>query len=148
MSGLRLLLVDEFGNMRTLSDNVHVGADQPTNPDVQLWVDTTTNPPTIKYRQGENYISTGASGVAYADSISNIPTHAKLVIINISGDGAFAIGDMAPGQEIHIIITGSGTITIPNDDTNVNMTEDTITVEDYAEINVISDGIKKYIRSI
>lgn len=148
MAGLRLLLVDEFGNVRTLSDNVYVGPEQPTNPDISLWIDTTNNPPVAKYRAGSEYIAMNNSGSIAVTSVANIPTTSKLVVATISGDESLSVGDMVPGQEIHLIVTGNGNITIPSDDVHVNMTDDVISVDGYAEINIISDGIKKYIRSI
>lgn len=165
MAGLRLLLVDEYGKEHTLSDNVYTGSEQPTNADVKLWIDTSNNPPAVKYyNPGQNsWTALNESGSITVSSVSNIPTTSKLVIVQLSMDGSLSVGDyhqvgglpyrsdMEPGQEIHLIISGSGNITIPNDSEYINLTgEDVISVSDgsYVEINIISDGNKKYIRSI
>lgn len=148
MAGLRLLLVDDFGHVRTLSDNVYVGPEQPINPDVLVWVDTITNPPTVKYLIDGQYCSPAGTGVEFVSSLTNIPTTAKLIVANISSDQSLSIGDMLPGQEIHIIVTGEGNIAIPSDDDYINFSEDMLTVDGKSEINIISDGVKKYIRTV
>jgi hypothetical protein len=148
MAGLRLLVVDEYGYQRTLANNVYVGTSQPTDEDVTIWMDTTTEPATIKYLEDGVYKSLQTSGVVNVTSVTNLPTNYKLIIAKISKDQELSIGDMDPGQEIQVIISGSGTITIPSDTEYINMTDDTITVSDYVEINIVSDGTKKYIRSI
>lgn len=147
MAGLRLILVDDFGNVRTLSDNVSIGPEQPTNPDVTLWVDTTTNPPTTKYLINGQYVNPNPIGVINVTSLANLPVDSKLIIANITSDQSLSIGSMNPGQEVQIIVSGSGKVTIPSSDEYVNMSDDVLVVDGFAEINIISDGIKKYIRT-
>ena len=151
MPGLKLLLVDELNKMYTLSDNVYVGPDSPDS-DTKLWIDTSKNPPVAKYHGPEGWNTLNYSGSVETSSVSYIEPISKLVIVRLSGDQSLSVAwGMAPGQEIHLIISGSGNITIPNDEEYINMTgNDVISVSDgdYVEINIISDGTKKYIRSI
>jgi hypothetical protein len=148
MAGLKFLVVDKNGHQRTLSEGVYVGPSQPTSSDILLWVDTSTTPATLRYREDDTYKPFGSQGSTEVSSLANLPTDYKLVIANISGDQSLSVGDMYPGQEIHVIVKGSGSITVPSDDVYVNLTDDLITVDDYAEINIVSDGTKKYIRAI
>lgn len=155
MAGLRFFLIDEFGKEHTLSDNIYVGPEQPYG-DVKLWIDTSMNPAVAKYYNPKQYSWTALnnSGSVTTSSVSYIPTTSKLVIVQLWQDESLAVnGNMAPGQEIHLIISGSGNITIPNDSEYINLTgNDVISVNNtdhpYVEINIISDGTKKYIRSI
>ena len=150
MPRLKLLLVDEFNKMYTLSDNVYVGPDYPDS-DTKLWIDTSKNPPVAKYRDPGGWNTLNYSGSVETSSVSYIDPTSKLVIVRLSGDQSLSVYGMKPGQEIHLIISGSGNITIPNDEEYINMTgNDVISVSDgdYVEINIISDGTKKYIRSI
>lgn len=149
MAGLRLLLVDEFGNKRTLSDNVYVGPEQPTNTDTLLWIDTTSNPPAFKYLSNGTYLNLNSAGSWEVSTVSDLPTDTKLIIANLTGDDQLSVaGQMVPGQELHIIISGFCSVTVPGNGDYVNLTDDVIDVDGYAEINIISDGTKKYIRSI
>lgn len=156
MAGLKFLIIDEFGKEHTLSENVYVGPEQPYGENMKLWIDTSQDPAVAKYYDTNSGYSWKAldnsGGSVTVSSVSSIPITSKLVIVQLSGDESLSVSwGMVPGQEIHLIISGSGNITIPNDYEYVNLTgEDVISVSDgsYVEINIISDGNKKYIRSI
>ena len=155
MAGLKFLIVDEFGKEHTLSENVYVGPEQPYGENLRLWIDTSQDPAVAKYCRSasSNWEKLDNSGGSVTvSSVSSIPITSKLVIVQLSGDESLSVDwGMTPGQEIHLIISGSGNITIPNDYEYVNLTgKDVISVSDgsYVEINIISDGNKKYIRSI
>ena len=156
MAGLKFLIIDEFGKEHTLSENVYVGPEQPYGENLRLWIDTSQDPAVAKYYDTNGGYSWKAldnsGGSVTVSSVSSIPITSKLVIVQLSGDESLSVSwGMTPGQEIHLIISGSGNITIPNDYEYVNLTgEDVISVSDgsYVEINIISDGNKKYIRSI
>lgn len=153
MPGLKLVLVDDLDKKYTLSDNIHIGPDYPSWDDVKLWIDTSKNPPVVWYPDSfpDQWNQLNYSGSVETSSVSYIDPTSKLVIVRLSGDQSLSVGgSMAPGQEIHLIISGSGNITIPNNEEYINMTNDVISVSDgdYVEINIISDGTKKYIRSI
>ena len=155
MAGLKFLIVDEFGKEHTLSENVYVGPEQPYGENLRLWIDTSQDPAVAKYcrsNSGNWEKLDNSGGSVTVSSVSHIPITSKLVIVQLSGDESLSVDwGMTPGQEIHLIISGSGNITIPNDYEYVKLTgEDVISVSDgsYVEINIISEGNKKYIRSI
>lgn len=153
MSGLRLSIKDEFGNVRSLGDNVFVGSEQPTDKDISVWIDTTSNPPTIKYLNGENYIALTFHGTNNVNSLSNIPVDRNLVVAELADSCELSVADlMVPGQEVHIIAHAFTAIeiTIPTSGGYVNLTEDTISLgaNEYCEINLISDGTNIYVRSL
>ena len=153
MAGLKFLIIDEFGKEHTLSENVYVGPEQPYSEKQRLWIDTSKDPAVAKYYGTSGWKALDNSGGSVTvSSVSYIPITSKLVIVHLSGDESLSVDwGMTPGQEIHLIISGFGNITIPNDYEYVNLTgEDVISVSDgsYVEINIISDGTKKYIRSI
>ena len=88
-------------------------------------------------------------------SVSGIPVSKRLVIATISNDGSFTLASTpADGREIHVIVhntSGSDIeITMPSGSNYVKMSGDTLTVagSSYADINVISDGTKMYIRAL
>ena len=88
-------------------------------------------------------------------SVSGIPVSKRLVIATISNNGSFTLASTpADGREIHVIVhntSGSDIeITMPSGSNYVNMSGDTLTVagSSYADINVISDGTKMYIRAL
>ena len=155
MAGLRLLIKDEAGNVRTLSDNAYVGPEQPTNEDVVIWVDTTSGQPELKFRYNNEWVCAGGcpifSEIATLDNI----TPAKFIKAELSSSSQFGFASIpSAGTECHIIAhnTSSGeiTVTIPAGANYVNMTDDALTIDvgGYIEINAISDGSKLYIRSI
>ena len=88
-------------------------------------------------------------------SVTDIPVSKRLAIATISNDGSFTLASTpADGREIHVIVhntSGSDIeITMPSGSNYVNMSGDTLTVagSSYADINVISDGTKMYIRAL
>ncbi len=90
-------------------------------------------------------------------SLTNIPTSKRLVIATVSSSSSLSFSTsstIADGREIHIIINNNGTsaitVALPNTGDYVCMANTDITIEPgaYAELNVISDGNKKYIRGI
>lgn len=88
------------------------------------------------------------------DSTQSIPSTKRLVIVTRSSNDVLTLAsnNLPDGRELHIIVhnTGSGDITIsmPTSGGFVNVVGDTLTVSagSYGEINVISDGVNKYIR--
>jgi hypothetical protein len=90
-------------------------------------------------------------------SLTNIPTRKRLVIATVSSSSSLSFSTsptITDGREIHIIINNNGTsaitVALPNTGNYVCMANTEITIEPgaYAELNVISDGNKKYIRGI
>lgn len=99
------------------------------------------------------------SGHKNVTSISAIPIDKRLVFCTISAGGSFGLASTpADGKEVHIIVKNSSTaqitITIPNNGTYVNMdgmdgsSSLTIGPSYYADINVVSDGSKMYVRAV
>lgn len=88
-------------------------------------------------------------------SITSIPVNKRLVIANISSSQSFSLASTLPaGKEIYIIIYNSGSnaisIALPNTG-NYKCLVDTalsIDAQNYAEINIISDGTNMYIRAL
>ena len=157
MNSLRLALKDPYGNIRTLSTSAAVDAAQPTNNDTVLWIDLTNNPPILKYLEGSEYKPLLNIGVAQLSNLSSIPANKNFCTIELTNtsDTSLSIdGNMLPGQELHLIVhngtTSKKTLTIPNGNQYVNLSEATIDLEvdKYAEINLISNGTKIFIRSI
>lgn len=160
MAGLRLVLVDEFGNTRSLGENISVGPEQPTNPDVLLWIDTTTTPPTFKTLNGDIYESVENVECVQTTTTTDIP-FTRLVEVNLNHDDIFSlaggagIGGIRTGRECHIIVHNTGsnniTITLPNGSGYVLISDDSalvVSAGGYAEINVISTSTTDYIRAI
>ena len=88
-------------------------------------------------------------------SVAAIPIDKRLVIATIATSESFALLKVpTSGREIHIIINNSSTsaitIALPNTGNYVCMTDTALSLDAgaYAEVNVISDGSKMYIRSI
>ena len=88
-------------------------------------------------------------------SVAAIPIDKRLVIATIATSESFALSEVpTSGREIHIIINNSSTsaitIALPNTGNYVCMTDTALSLDAgaYAEVNVISDGSKMYIRSI
>ena len=157
MAGLRLLIKDEAGNVRTLSDNAYVGPEQPINEDIVIWIDTTSGQPELKFKHNNEWIYAGGCP-AYSEvtTLNNVEP-AKFIKAELwswnSSELRFATIPPA-GTECHIIAHNTSsneiTITIPAGENYVNMTDDALTIDGdgYIEINAISDGSKLYIRSI
>lgn len=88
--------------------------------------------------------------------LNNLPFSKRLIIASISESQELSFGDVvvSDGREIHIIInnssTSSVTIALPNSGNYVCLTDTALSLDAgaYAEVNVISDGSKMYIRSI
>lgn len=88
------------------------------------------------------------------DSTQSIPSTKRLVIVTRGSNDVLTLAsnNLPDGRELHIIVhnTGSGDITIsmPTSGGFVNVSGDILTVSagGYGEINVISDGVNKYIR--
>ena len=88
-------------------------------------------------------------------SVAGIPVSKRLVIATISNNGSFTLASTpADGREIHVIVHNTSSsdieITMPSGSNYVKMSGDTLTVagSSYADINVISDGTKMYIRAL
>ena len=88
-------------------------------------------------------------------SVTGIPVSKRLVIATISNNGSFTLASTpADGREIHVIVHNTSSsdieITMPSGSNYVKMSGDTLTVagSSYADINVISDGTKMYIRAL
>ena len=155
MAGLRLLIKDEAGNVRTLSDNAYVGPEQPTNEGIVIWIDTTSGQPELKFKHNNEWIYAGGCPVySEVTTIDNVmPANFIKAELSASSQFGFATIPVA-GTECHIIAHNTSsneiTITIPAGENYVNMTDDALTIgaDGYIEINAISDGSKLYIRSI
>lgn len=88
-------------------------------------------------------------------SVTSIPVSKRLVIANISSSQSLSLAsNLSAGKEVHIIIYNSGSssisIALPNTG-NYKCLVDTalsIDAQNYAEINIISDGTNMYIRAI
>ena len=88
-------------------------------------------------------------------SVTGIPVSKRLAIATISNNGSFTLASTpADGREIHVIVHNTSSrdieITMPSGSNYVKMSGDTLTVagSSYADINVISDGTKMYIRAL
>ena len=94
-------------------------------------------------------------GANTVTSIASVPISKRLCIVTISASGSFTLANIpSAGREIHIIVKNSSasdiTITMPSTSEYVKMSGDELTVvaNEYAEINVISDGTNMYIRTL
>lgn len=99
----------------------------------------------INYRTGNNIVT----------SVTSVTVDKQLVIANISSSQSFSLASLLDaGKEMHIIIynTGSSSISIalPNTDSYICLVDTALSIDagNYAEINIISDGTKMYIRAI
>lgn len=88
-----------------------------------------------------------------ATSLSNVATSKRLVIATISSNQSFTVANNpGDGKELHIIVRNSSgsdrTVSMPTTSSYVNMSGDSLTVpaNGYAEINVVFDNSKRYIR--
>lgn len=85
-------------------------------------------------------------------TISSTPNNVKMVMCTISANASFAMSTPAAGREIHVIVYNSSsadrTVSVPTSSPYVNFSGDTLTVPagGYAEINVVSNGSKMFIR--
>ena len=98
-----------------------------------------------------NYIT----GYTTRTSVASVPIGYKFVKCTISAAGSFSLASttVPAGREIHVIIYNSSSadvvVSLPTASAYVNLSGDTLTVPatGYAEINIISDGNKLYIRN-
>lgn len=88
-----------------------------------------------------------------ATRLSSVATSKRLVIATISSNQSFTVANNpGDGKELHIIVhntSGSDiTVSMPTASSYVNMSGDSLTVpaNGYAEINVVFDNSKRYIR--
>lgn len=88
-------------------------------------------------------------------SLASLPITKKLVIANISKNNSLSVSSVpSAGTEIHIIInntTSSGlVVTLPNSGNYICFVDTALSVSanGYAEVNIISDGSKMYIRGL
>ena len=99
---------------------------------------------TVSYLNGHNSLTTTQA----------IPSTKRLVVVTRDSNDVLTLAsnNLPDGKELHIIVhnTGSAEITIsmPTSGGFVNLVGDTLTVANggYGEINIISDGVNKYIR--
>ena len=121
---------------------------------------------TISFKNSNNEIVALSVSQAIADatfnnghnavsSVTGIPVSKRLAIATISNNGSFTLASTpADGREIHVIVHNTNSsdieITMPSGSNYVKMSGDTLTVagSSYADINVISDGTKMYIRAL
>ena len=89
------------------------------------------------------------------NTLTNIPVNKRLVFANISGNSQISFSSVpASGQEIHVIVKNTAkntlTIPIPNSGTFISTGTDSMVIPSgsYGEINVVSNGIKLYIRCL
>lgn len=89
-----------------------------------------------------------------ANKINAIPVTHKVVTCPISAAGSFAIsGTMAAGQVIHVFVqnttTSAKTVTIPNSGNYISLSGTSLSVpaSGYAEINVVYNGTKMFVRT-
>lgn len=95
-------------------------------------------------------------GHIVVSTLNNLPSSKRLVIASINESQELSFGDIIvpDGREIHIIVnnssTSSITIALPNSGNYVCLSDTALSLDAgaYAEVNVISDGSKMYIRSI
>ncbi len=94
-------------------------------------------------------------GSVEVSSLSSLPITKRLLIANISQNNSLSLSSIpTSGKEIHIIIKNTTSsdlvVTLPNSDNYVCFVDTalTVTANGYAEVNVISDGTKMYIRGV
>ena len=88
------------------------------------------------------------------DTTQSLPSTKRLVIVTRNSNDVLTLAsnNLPDGRELHIIVHNNGdadiTISMPNSGGFVNVVGDTLTVSagGYGEINIISDGVNKYIR--
>lgn len=107
----------------------------------------------------QTYISNGNKAWAShttlaANKINAIPVTHKVVTCPISAAGSFAIsGTMTAGQVIHVFVqnttTSAKTVTIPNSGNYISLSGTSLSVpaSGYAEINVVYNGTKMFVRT-
>lgn len=90
-----------------------------------------------------------------ATSVASIPVSKRLVVATVSASASFSLASVpAAGREIHVIINNSSTsdisIALPNSGNYICLVDTALAIKagSYAEVNVISDGTKMYIRSL
>lgn len=94
-------------------------------------------------------------GCATSESLSGVPVDKRLCVCTVSASGSFSLASVpAAGREVHVIVSNTGdsdiAVALPNTGEYVCLTDTALSVKagGYAEINVISDGSRMYIRSI
>ena len=98
----------------------------------------------------ETTFNTGHNTVT---TLTNVPVTKRLVIANISSTGTLSLAATpTDGREIQIIVhsTSGGEVSLPTGSNYINMSGDSITVaaNGYADINIVSDGTKMYVRAL
>lgn len=95
------------------------------------------------------------NGATTATSIASVPVSKHMCVVTISANGSFSLASKpAAGREVHVIVRNSGsgeiTVTIPTSGDYVNMSEASLKIAagKYADINVLSDGSKMYVRAL
>lgn len=90
-----------------------------------------------------------------ATSLSSVPVDKRLCVCTVSASGSFSLASVpAAGREVHVIVSNTWdsdiAVALPNTGDYVCLTDTALSVKagGYAEINVISDGSRMYIRSI
>lgn len=94
-------------------------------------------------------------GANSAEGLSDIPVDKRLCVCSSAESGPFSLASLPPaGREIHVIVANAGTediaVALPTTGSYVCMSGTALAVKagGYAEINVISDGSRMYIRSV
>ena len=136
--------------------NKYVGINNNTpyyNLDVNGSIGTNTDV-FIKDKSVSGFISF-YEGSNTATSLSSVPVDKRLCVCTVSASGSFSLASVpAAGREVHVIVSNTGdsdiAVALPNTGEYVCLTDAALSVKagGYAEINVISDGSRMYIRSI
>lgn len=108
----------------------------------------------IKNKSVSGFISF-YEGSNTATSLSSVPVDKRLCVCTVSASGSFSLASVpSAGREVHVIVSNTGdsdiAVALPNTGDYVCLTDTALSVKagGYAEINVISDGSRMYIRSI
>ena len=103
----------------------------------------------------EIFSTDSLTGFTSVTSIASIPISKRMVLATISASASFSLaGIPKAGHEIHVIVknssTSSITVTLPNSGNYVSLVGTALSIpgSSYAEINVMSDGSKMYIRAL
>lgn len=158
MSSFKLVLKDQFGNVRTLQDNVEVSPSQPL--DTQIWIDTTFDPPMLNVLMGKKYFPLVRTGATFVKNLNNIPTSHTIVKVELDAQSNRSLNildnTMYAGQEIRVIIenttTSTQTASIPNNGEIYKLLNisDTIDIDAKAIVvlDFFSDGRNIYINKL